>query len=439
MSTEEDIVIPIFSPDSDSEAEKLIRRPKPDRGAEKIVTGIILDVKREGDKAVCRYGKKFDGISPEKIRVTDEELRNSVAEISRDLKKAVDTARGTIERFHRENIPPDIPAVETVPGVTCWQEARAIDRVGLYIPGGTAPLISTVLMLGIPAKLAGCSGVIICSPPGKDGKLHPAILYTATLLGIREVFKTGGAQAVAAMAYGTETIPRVYKIFGPGNQYVTLAKQRVSLDRVSIDMPAGPSELMIVAEANANPRFLAADLLSQAEHGPDSQVILLSSSVEILKATRVQIRRQLDRLPREQMVRRSLGHSRLIRIGSKDKIFRLVNQYAPEHLILATGNPDADCKLVRNAGSVFLGNDTPESAGDYISGPNHTLPTGGWGRSVSSLTVDSFRKVTSFQTIRPDGLKRLGKDIEILAAAEGLDAHREAVSVRLREYGGGGE
>jgi histidinol dehydrogenase len=352
--------------------------------------------------------------------------------ISPGLKKAIELASANIEKFHTAQ-KPEIRKVETMPGVICWQKPVAIEKVGLYIPGGTAPLFSTVLMLAIPARIAGCKEIVLCTPPGKNGKIHPAILFAAKFAGVKKVFKLGGVQAIGAMAYGTESVPKVHKIFGPGNQYVTAAKQLVSMNEVAIDMPAGPSEVMVVADETSNPAFVASDLLSQAEHGADSQVILVANSQDLIEQVKNEISRQLEKLPRKEFAKKSLENSVLIVMENEQETVDLINEYAPEHLILSTKNYTELAEKVTNGGSVFLGNFTPESTGDYASGTNHTLPTNGWARSYSGVNLDSFLKKITFQEISGDGLKSIGPAIEMMAAAEELEAHKNAVSLRLKE------
>jgi len=395
------------------------------------VNSILSEIKNTGDKALHEYTKKFDGVELEQFRVKEDEVAASEKEVSRELKEAMLLASANIEKFHAPQ-KPEITKIETVPGVTCWQKAVAIEKVGLYIPGGTAPLFSTVLMLAIPARIAGCKEIVLCTPPGKEGKIHPAILYAAKISGVKNIFKLGGVQAVGAMAYGTETVPKVHKIFGPGNQFVTAAKQLVSMSDVSIDMPAGPSEVMVVADESANPAFVASDLLSQAEHGADSQVVLLANSEMLVHEINEQINIQLEKLPRKEMTQKSLANSLAIVLKNKQDTLAMINEYAPEHLILCTEDYTELAEKVVNAGSVFLGNFTPESAGDYASGTNHTLPTNGWAKTYSGVNLDSFMKKITFQELKPEGLKNIGPAIEIMAATEQLDAHKNAVSLRLK-------
>ncbi|NLE31976.1 MAG: histidinol dehydrogenase, partial [Bacteroidales bacterium] len=370
------------------------------------------------------------GVALDELAVSNQEFDDCEQFISFELKQAINLAKGTITAFHAAQDQP-LPVVKTADGVTCWQKSLPIERVGLYIPGGTAPLFSTVLMLAIPAKLAGCEEIILCTPPGKDGKVHPAVLYAAKVAGVRQVFKVGGAQAIAAMAYGTETIPKVYKIYGPGNQYVTAAKQWVSLHEVAIDMPAGPSEVEVLADESANPVFVASDLLSQAEHGADSQAILITTAADLADKVAIEVERQLATLPRKEVAIKALENSRLIVVESLEVAIWATNAYAPEHLILAVEKPEELAERITNAGSIFLGHLTPESAGDYASGTNHTLPTNGYAKAYSGVNLDSFRKRITYQSITPEGLRTIGPAIETMAEAESLDAHKQAVTLRL--------
>ena len=395
------------------------------------VRGIIDRVRTEGDKAVIEYEATFDKAELTSLAVTNEELEEGVALVSEELKAAISLAKQNIERFHAAQKFVG-KKVETMPGVTCWQKAVGIEKVGLYIPGGTAPLFSTVLMLAVPAKIAGCKDIILCTPPDSKGKIHPAILFAARLAGEDRIFKAGGVQAIAAMAYGTESIPKVYKIFGPGNQYVTAAKQLVSLRDVAIDMPAGPSEVEVLADDSANPVFVAADLLSQAEHGVDSQAILITTSERLQAAVVEEVERQLAELPRREIAEKSLANSKLILVNDMDEAVELTNEYAPEHLIVETSDYMEVAERVVNAGSVFLGSFSPESAGDYASGTNHTLPTNGYAKAYSGVSLDSFIRKITFQEICSDGMKAIGPAIETMAANEQLDAHKNAVTVRLR-------
>lgn len=394
------------------------------------VQGIIDRVKAGGDEAVLQYEMQFDKVSLSALAVSSEEFDEAENLIDEELKAAIRLAAGNISAFHAAQRFVG-KKVETQPGVTCWQKAVPIEKVGLYIPGGTAPLFSTVLMLAVPACIAGCREIVLCTPPGKDGKVHPAVLFAARVAGVQRVFKAGGVQAIAAMAYGTESIPKVYKIFGPGNQYVTAAKQLVSLRDVAIDMPAGPSEVEVLADVTANPVFVAADLLSQAEHGVDSQAVLITTSKELQQAVKDEVERQLDLLPRKEIAARSLANSKLIVVKDMEEAVEMTNAYAPEHLIVETENYMAVAEQIVNAGSVFLGALTPESAGDYASGTNHTLPTNGYAKAYSGVSLDSFIRKMTFQEIKPEGLCKIGPAIEVMAANESLDGHKNAVSVRL--------
>ncbi|NBT15940.1 MAG: histidinol dehydrogenase [Chitinophagia bacterium] len=398
----------------------------------KNVGKILSDVKKGGDRAVRKYSKKFDGISSKKIKIGEKEIKKGIADVSDELKHAIKVAAENIRVFHSPQMESS-PRIETIKGVECWRKSVGIERVGIYIPGGSAPLFSTVLMLGIPAQIAGCKHVILCTPPSKDGKVHPAILYAASLVGISEIYACGGAQAIASMAYGTESIKKVDKIFGPGNQYVTAAKQLVQLEGTAIDMPAGPSEVCVLADQTSNPAFLAADLLSQAEHGPDSQVLLVTTSLKILNDTIEQLNIQVKSLPRNQIAQKSLENSRAVLLENMDDALSLVNAYAAEHLIIASDDAEHIADKVVNAGSVFLGNLTPESAGDYASGTNHTLPTNGHARAYSGVSVDSFVRKITFQKITHEGIRLLGPTIIEMAQAEQLDAHANAVKIRLNQ------
>lgn len=394
------------------------------------VRDLIDQVRRGGDRAVIELEERFDKVQLDALEVTPAEREEARARVDEPLKQAIELAARNIETFHAAQHF-EGKRVETQPGVTCWQQAVPIEKVGLYIPGGTAPLFSTVLMLAVPARIAGCSEVVLCTPPGRDGKVHPAVLYAAEVAGVKRIFKVGGVQAIASMAYGTESIPKVYKIFGPGNQYVTAAKQWVSLRDVAIDMPAGPSEVEVLADETANPVFVAADLLSQAEHGVDSQALLITTSKALQIAVEQEVERQLTLLPRKEIAAKALESSKLIVVNSMEEAIRMTNAYAPEHLIIEASNYCELAQQVRHAGSVFMGSLTPESAGDYASGTNHTLPTNGYARAYSGVCLDSFIRKMTFQEILPEGLKRIGPAIEIMAANEQLDAHKQAVSVRL--------
>lgn len=394
------------------------------------VSAIIDSVRNGGDRALKDYELKFTGANLSELAVTEAEIDEAVRAVSPELKAAIGTAIDNISKFHSAQVMEPIEVV-TTPGVTCRQCQMPIDRVGLYIPGGNSPLFSTVLMLAVPAKIAGCGRIVLCTPAGADGKVHPAILYAASAVGVTEIYKTGGAQAIAAMAFGTETIPAVYKIFGPGNRYVMEAKQHVTRYGVAIDMPAGPSEVMVIADDKAPIEFIAADFLSQAEHGPDSQSILLTTSPAVAEALPPEIDRQMASLPKQELIAHSLEHSRVIMFSNREDMMDFANEYAPEHLIIACEDWEALSGKVRNAGSVFLGNFTPESAGDYASGTNHTLPTSGYARSYSGVNLDSFCKKITFQHITPQGVRLLGPSVETMAEAEGLMAHRNAMSLRV--------
>lgn len=396
------------------------------------VRGIIDRVKAEGDRAVIACEEAFDKVRLESLAVTKEEMKEAEAKVADELKAAIRLAKRNIETFHSAQRF-EGKKVETMPGVTCWQKAVGIEKVGLYIPGGTAPLFSTVLMLAVPARIAGCKEIVLCTPPDKAGNVHPAILFAAQVAGVDRIFKAGGVQAIAAMAYGTESIPQVYKIFGPGNQYVTAAKQLVSLRDVAIDMPAGPSEVEVLADAAANPVFVAADLLSQAEHGVDSQAMLITTSEKLLQEVAQEVERQLAALPRKEIAGKSLANSKLILVKDMDEAIEMTNAYAPEHLIVETADYMEVAERVVNAGSVFLGALSPESAGDYASGTNHTLPTNGYAKAYSGVSLDSFIRKITFQEILPQGMAAIGPAIEVMAANEQLDAHKNAVTVRLKE------
>lgn len=420
----------IFQYPDPGDYQNLLSRPTMDTASlESRVQAILTDVAENGDAALRRYTLQFDHVTLEDIRVPEAQLAGAAAYISEPLKSAIDQARRNIEKFHAAQLEtPEV--IETMPGVRCWRKSVPIDSVGLYIPGGTAPLFSTILMLAVPARLAGCREIVLCTPPGADGRVHPAILYTAALTGITRVYMAGGVQAIAAMAFGTATIPRVDKIFGPGNQYVTCAKQLVNKAGIAIDMPAGPSEVAVLADETANPAFVAADLLSQAEHGVDSQVLLVTTSPAILSRTLEEIDRQLADLPREQIARQALAKSRAILLKTIPEAVDLVNRYAPEHLILSVDDDEAVAGQIIHAGSVFLGNFSPESVGDYASGTNHTLPTNGNARAYSGVSVDSFIRKITFQKLSPAGLEGIAPIVEEMAAAEGLQGHKNAVTLR---------
>ncbi len=409
---------------------ELTKRPSIEQNIlEEGVRTIMQDVERNGDNALYRYTQLLDGCSLDNLEVTQKELED--ATVSEELASAIDKAYANIEKFHRSQLVEE-PKIETTPGVTCWRKSVAIEKVGLYIPGGSAPLFSTILMLGIPAKIVGCSEIVLCTPPDTNGNINPAILYTAKRVGITKIFKVGGAQAIGAMTVGTKSIPSVSKIFGPGNQYVTKAKELALEKGVGIDMPAGPSELLIIADASADPEFVAADLLSQAEHGADSQVILVSDSEELIKRTKDAIERQLKELPRKEVAQKALNNSLSVSLENLSACLDFSNAYAPEHLIINTENVNELASNVINAGSVFLGNYSCESAGDYASGTNHTLPTNGYARNYSGVSIDSFVRKITYQEITADGMRSLGPSIELMAEAEELQAHKNAVSVRLK-------
>lgn len=395
------------------------------------VREIIARVRSEGDKALHEYSEQFDGAIIKELKVSDAEIKESVKAVSDKLKKAIKTAGENIDKFHRSQIPEEA-VVETMPGIKCWRKNVPVERVGLYIPGGSASLFSTVLMLAIPAKIAGCREVIICTPPDKNGRIDPLMIYSAMMTGVTSFYKIGGAQAIAAMAYGTETIPRVYKILGPGNQYVTKAKEIVQADGIAIDMPAGPSEVLVIADKNADPEFVAADLLAQAEHGTDSQVVFLTDNKKMLIRVNRVVDEQLQRLPRKNIASAALENSFSLLLSSVMECIDFSNVYAPEHLIINTSDASALAEKVINAGSVFIGKYSCESAGDYASGTNHTLPTNGFARSFSGVSVDSFVKKVTFQKLSHKGIERLGPAIKIMAEAENLHGHKNAVSVRLK-------
>ncbi|BDB55301.1 histidinol dehydrogenase [Flavobacterium ammoniigenes] len=420
----------IYNPKQENWASLLERPTKTVDDIEATVKEIFAAVQNNGDKAVQQYTTQFDGIALDTILVTDEEIQNAIATVSDELKAAIQLAKSNIEKFHSAQKTSRV-SVETAPGVECWQEKRPIQKIGLYIPGGTAPLFSTVLMLAVPAKIAGCKEVVLCSPPDATGNLNPAILYAAQLCGVTKILKVGGIQAIAGMTFGTATIPKVYKIFGPGNQYVTVAKQLATQFGVAIDMPAGPSELLVVADDSAVPAFVASDLLSQAEHGTDSQVILVSTSKQMIDAVEEEVQSQLAILPRKAIAEKAIANSKLIFVENAAIALDLINEYGPEHFIVCTENNDYYVDNIANAGSVFIGNYTPESAGDYASGTNHTLPTNGYAKNYSGVNLDSFMKSMTFQKISEAGIQNIGKAIEIMAEKEGLQAHKNAVTLRL--------
>ena len=414
-----------------NEWSALLQRPAMDHSMlEAAVLEVLNNVKQNGDKALIEFTRRFDGVLLKNIKVSDVEIAAAEQELTTELKAAIAQAKENIERFHAAQVQP-VVKVETMPGVQCWRKSIGIEKVGLYIPGGSAPLFSTVLMLGIPAVLAGCREIILCTPPGKDGNIHPAVLYAAKVAGITQVYKAGGAQAIAAMAYGTETVPAVFKIFGPGNQYVTCAKQLIQRDGIAIDMPAGPSEVCVLADETANAAYVAADLLSQAEHGPDSQVLLVSTTVQIAEQVIREVNLQLNDLQRKSIAIKALENSKAIIVENINEAMELINTYAPEHLIISCANDEAVAELVVNAGSVFLGNYSPESVGDYASGTNHTLPTNGYAKAYSGVSVDSFVKKITYQKLSLQGLKIIASTVISMAEAEGLQAHANAVRKRI--------
>ena len=415
-----------------TEWDEVLKRPTQTvTDIEEIVNSIFKEVQVDGDAVIKKYTAQFDKVTLESLLVTDDEVEKASLAVSDALKQAINLAKSNIEKFHAAQKTPKLE-IETMPGVACWQEKRPIQKVGLYIPGGTAPLFSTILMLAIPAKLAGCQEIVLCSPPDKNGEINPAILYTAQLCGVTQIIKVGGIQAIAGMTFGTESIPKVYKIFGPGNQYVTVAKQLATKYGVAIDMPAGPSELLVVADDSANASFVASDLLSQAEHGVDSQVILVSTSEKLIEAVEKEIESQIEQLPREEIARKSISNSRLILVQNDQEALELINAYGPEHYIVCVENEEYYLENTLNAGSVFIGNFTPESAGDYASGTNHTLPTNGYAKQYSGVNLDSFMKSMTFQRISEKGIQGIGSAIELMAEAEGLQAHKNAVTLRLK-------
>ncbi|MCL6218500.1 histidinol dehydrogenase [Zunongwangia pacifica] len=424
----------IYNP-SKSDWQAVLKRPtKTVDDIEDTVNQIFAEVKAKGDVAVAKYTDMFDGIKLENTLATSEEIAAAETEISEELKSAILLAKKNIEKFHAAQKTEKVE-VETTSGVKCWQEKRPIQKIGLYIPGGSAPLFSTILMLAVPAAIAGCKEIVLCTPPNKEGKVHPAILYTANLCGVTKINKIGGIQAIAALTFGTETVPKVYKIFGPGNQFVTVAKQLATRHNVSIDMPAGPSELLVVADDSAKPSYVASDLLSQAEHGVDSQVILVSTSKTFLDEVEVAVEDQLSALPRKAIAEKAIENSKLIYVENDEIAIDLINEYGPEHFIISTEKNKFYTDGIINAGSVFIGNYTPESAGDYASGTNHTLPTNGYAKQYSGVNLDSFMKSMTFQQISEEGIKSIGPAIELMAEAEGLQAHKNAVSLRLKDLG----
>ena len=409
----------------------ILKRPTFDtRTLETKVQAVLDDIKQNGINAVKKYTLEFDKVELKELAVSNEEIYEAEKLISEELKNAIQLAKNNIESFHKSQAEV-AKVIETMPGVKCWRKSIAIQKVGLYIPGGTAPLFSTILMLGVPAKLAGCEEIILCTPPDKQGKINPAILYTAKLIGITKIFKVGGVQAIGAMAYGTEVIPQVYKIFGPGNQYVTCAKQLINKQGIAIDMPAGPSEVAVLADDSCVPEFVAADLLSQAEHGSDSQVILISDSESVINNVQIELTKQLEVLPRKDFASKALQNSKAILVNSINDAIDLLNEYAAEHLIIACENEEVIAEKIKNAGSVFLGNYSCESAGDYASGTNHTLPTNGYAKAYSGVSLDSFVKKITYQKLTKEGINNIGSAIELMAEAEGLQAHKNAVTIRL--------
>ena len=426
-------MIEIYNNPHESEWEKLLKRPTQDyANLESNVKAIFEDIKANGDAAIKKYTKIFDGLEIEDFKVEDSLISNAEAKVSKDLKNAIDVAYDNIYKFHLAQQQSPVK-VETMPGVMCWQKALPIERVGLYIPGGSAPLFSSILMLGIPAKIAGCEEVLLVTPPQKNGQVHPAMLYAAKKCNITKVYQIGGIQAIAGLSFGTESIEKVYKIFGPGNQYVTVAKQVSTQYDLAIDMPAGPSELLVLADESGNAKYIASDLLSQAEHGVDSQVILVTTSMTLATKTRNELLKQLSVLPRKAIAEKAIKNSKLIVVESEKDALKLVNLYSPEHLIVCVENEDEIISKITNAGSVFIGNYTPESAGDYASGTNHTLPTNGYAKQYSGVNLDAFMKKITYQKISKDGLLSLGKHIEIMAENEQLQAHKNAVSLRLED------
>ncbi|WP_437368529.1 histidinol dehydrogenase [Maribacter litoralis] len=420
----------IYNPERADWNDVLKRPTQTVADIEGLVNGIFEEVRSNGDGTLKKYTEQFDNVVLENMLVSEAEIEAAKSLVSNDLKEAIKLAKSNIEVFHEAQKTNRVE-VETAVGVTCWQEKRPIQKVGLYIPGGTAPLFSTILMLAVPATIAGCKEIVLCSPPDKEGKLNPAILYAANLCGVTKIVKVGGIQAIAGMTFGTETIPQVYKIFGPGNQYVTVAKQIATKYGVAIDMPAGPSELLVVADDSANAAFVASDLLSQAEHGIDSQVILVSTSKAMIDAVEKEVAVQLEELPRKEIAKQAIANSKLIYVDNDQEAIDLINEYGPEHYIVCVEKEDYYIDNTYNAGSVFIGNYTPESAGDYASGTNHTLPTNGYAKQYSGVNLDSFLKSMTFQKINEEGIQNIGKAIELMAEAEGLEAHKNAVTLRL--------
>lgn len=422
----------IYNPQPENWATICKRPTQSFTDVEETVKQIFKEVQTKGDQAIIKYASFFDNVNLQALEVTAQEIFSAKNEISTELKEAIQLAKSNIYNFHQAQKTEKIE-IETTIGVTCWQEKRAIQKVGLYIPGGTASLFSTVLMLAIPAKIAGCKEIVMCTPPDKNGNINPAILYTAELCGVTKIYKVGGIQAIAGMTFGTETLPKVFKIFGPGNQFVTIAKQYASQNGVAIDMPAGPSELLVYADESANPKFVASDLLSQAEHGKDSQVILVTTNKNILNDVEEEVYKQLKALPRQEIAQVAINNSKLIYVETEQTALDLINEYGPEHFIVCSKNEEFFLDQIENAGSVFIGNYTPESAGDYASGTNHTLPTNGYSKSYSGVNLDSFLKAMTFQKITQEGIQNIGKAIEVMAEAEGLQAHKNAVTLRLNQ------
>ncbi|UAY51154.1 histidinol dehydrogenase [Ferruginibacter albus] len=422
----------VFINPSQAQWNEILKRPTIDnKSLEATVAAILEDVKQHGDAAIKKYTTKFDGVELSDLKVTEAEINEAIGLVSDELKEAIELAKKNITVFH-ESQKEAVRQIQTTKHVLCWRKPVAIQKVGLYIPGGTAPLFSTLLMLGIPATIAGCSEIVVCTPSDKKGKVNPVILYVAQLIGLKNIYKVGGVQAIAAMAYGTKTVSQVYKIFGPGNQYVTCAKQLINKDGIAIDMPAGPSEVAVYADETSEAAFVAADLLSQAEHGVDSQVLLVANSQTIIDKVKKEIKIQLSLLSRKEIAEKSLANSRFVVMENADTAFDLLNEYAAEHLIIASDNAKKLSELVVNAGSVFLGHYSPESVGDYASGTNHTLPTNGYAKAYSGVSLDSFVKKITFQQLNKEGIKNIGSAVEAMAAAEGLDAHKNAVSIRLK-------
>ncbi len=422
----------IYNPER-KDWEEILKRPTQTvEDIEATVNEIFTDIRSKGDTAVAKYTDLFDGVKLQNFKVSVEEIDFAKSQVSEELKTAIALAKGNIEKFHAAQKTDKIE-VTTTQGVQCWQEKRPIQKVGLYIPGGSAPLFSTILMLATPANIAGCKEIVLCTPPNKEGVINPVILYTAALCGVTQIFKIGGIQAIAALTFGTKSVPKVDKIFGPGNQFVTVAKQLATKFHVAIDMPAGPSELLLVADDSANAQFVASDLLSQAEHGADSQVILVSTSKQLIDEVEKEVALQLEQLPRKQIATGAIANSKLIFVETKELALEMINEYGPEHFIVCTSSNDFYVDHIANAGSVFIGNYTPESAGDYASGTNHTLPTNGYAKQYSGVNLDSFMKSMTFQKISEEGILNIGPAIEIMAEAEGLQAHKNAVSLRLNQ------